>query len=300
VSSLAILFVTSALVFPVHAQTRIELRLDSVFVSEGQQARMPVYLANYFDTLGGIQLFLRVDRPGICSLMTTIDTAGSLLSGWPYIKLSHVGGSSYNVSFTALASAIGGGSAPPLAPQAGQQPLFYLTLKAYTNLNPLFDIEAHIDFVTGDYTLFGFSTPHGELVGMTPQETVDTLYYQCLEWDNDVCLSWQQVQFPPYDSMQIVIDTTLMLDTVLVKVTQHGYVGIVPWICGDYNGDQNVNLTDVTLMVNYLFSGGPPPSNFAPIDVASPCEFQINLTDLTLLVNRLFLGGAPLSCCSHQ
>lgn len=296
-----VIFLGSVLaVDSVSAQPRLELRLDSVFVSEAQQARLPVYLANSLDTLAGIQLFFQVDRPGICSLMTTIDTAGTLLSGWPSCQLVHPGGSGYNVSFTALASSLSGATAPPLAPQPGVVPLFYLNLRTFANLDPLFDTEARVDFVTSDYTLFGFATPQGQLVGMMPVEITDTLYYRCLAWAGQVCLAWQQVTQPPYDSMAVVIDTALQLDTAQVKISGRGYVGIIPWQCGDFNGDGAVNLTDVTQLVNYMFGSGAPPSNSASVDVASPCEFQINLTDLTLLVNRLFLGGPPLSCCPYQ
>ena len=285
---------------PLSAQTRIEIRLDSVYAAEGQTARMPIYLANYLDTLAGIQMYFQVDRPGICSLMVTVDTVGTLLSGWPYVEWRRIGAGPYDVSIVAVSTSPGGGSVPPLAPQSGEVPLVYLNLKVFTGLDPLFDTEAFINVRTNDPSWFGFSTPQGMLVGMTLTEVTDTLYYRCLQWAGDDCLGWQQVSLPPYDSMAIVIDTMLVLDTSQVKVLQRGYVGITPWVCGDFNGDRFVNLTDVTLLVNYLFGNGPPPGNLAPIDVASPCEFQINLTDLTLLVNRLFQSGPPLTCCPYQ
>lgn len=282
------------------AQATIEIRLDSVLALEGQTARMPLYLANYEDTLGGIQMYFQVDRPGICSLTTTIDTAGTLLSGWPWVKLNHLATTGLDLKVQALSSVAGVGAVPPLAPQAGTVPLLYLNVRVFTGLDTLFDTEAHINVITSNYTLFGFSTPQGVLVGYTPQETVDTNYYRCLNWLEDQCLEWQQVSQPPFDSMEIVVDTQLVLDTTLVKVLQRGYVRVNPWICGDFNGDRAVNLTDVTQLVNYMFLNGGPPARLASIDVASPCEFQISLTDLTRIVNYLFVNGSPLTCCPYE
>jgi len=57
---------------------------------------------------------------------------------------------------------------------------------------------------------------------------------------------------------------------------------------GDVTGDGQVNLTDVTVLVNWLFLQGPEPSNPEAGDVND--SGAINLTDLTLIVNYLFFG----------
>lgn len=67
------------------------------------------------------------------------------------------------------------------------------------------------------------------------------------------------------------------------------------WVCGDVTGDGvNVNLTDLTYLVNYLFQSGPPPASVQAAD--GNCDGQLNLTDLTRLVNYLFVNNQPLCC----
>jgi hypothetical protein len=67
------------------------------------------------------------------------------------------------------------------------------------------------------------------------------------------------------------------------------------WVCGDVNGDGvNVNLTDLTYLVNHLFLGAPPPPDEQAAD--GNCDGHLNLTDLTLLVNYLFINAEPLCC----
>lgn len=67
------------------------------------------------------------------------------------------------------------------------------------------------------------------------------------------------------------------------------------WLCGDVSNDgAQVNLTDVTLLVNYLFVEGPAPEIPEAADVS--CDGTLNLTDLTLLINHLFINQSPLCC----
>lgn len=66
---------------------------------------------------------------------------------------------------------------------------------------------------------------------------------------------------------------------------------------GNVNGDvgENVNIADLTYIVDYLFKGGNPPGCFeeADCDGSGPT----NIADLTYLVDYLFGGGPqPVSC----
>ncbi len=74
-----------------------------------------------------------------------------------------------------------------------------------------------------------------------------------------------------------------------------------PFICGDVNGDQSINLGDVIYLANYLLKGGPepvcPPSPFsACADVNN--DDSCNLADVIYLANYLLKGGPAPDCSS--
>jgi len=78
------------------------------------------------------------------------------------------------------------------------------------------------------------------------------------------------------------------------------YAKIEPWpvryVPGDANGNGIVNSADVTYLINYLFSGGPPPR---PLNAGDPnADCSINSADVVCLTNYLFRGGpAPQPGC---
>ncbi|MBD3331398.1 hypothetical protein GF356_01000 [candidate division GN15 bacterium] len=74
------------------------------------------------------------------------------------------------------------------------------------------------------------------------------------------------------------------------------YTVTAEFICGDINGDGNgPNVSDLTYLVDYLFSGGPQPPDLGTADVNGDGEGP-NVSDLTYLVAFLFSGGSPLNC----
>ncbi len=71
------------------------------------------------------------------------------------------------------------------------------------------------------------------------------------------------------------------------------------YICGDVNDDgDGPNIADLTALVAYLFSGGPPPSieRAANVDGLSSGGIDINIADLTYFVAYLFTGGPAPVC----
>lgn len=63
---------------------------------------------------------------------------------------------------------------------------------------------------------------------------------------------------------------------------------------GDFNWSGYHNLTDLTLLVNYLFSDGPPPQPTLIVGDVT-CDDDVSLSDVTYMVNFLFLNG-PFPC----
>jgi len=65
-------------------------------------------------------------------------------------------------------------------------------------------------------------------------------------------------------------------------------------MCGDTNGDETLNLFDITYLISYLYLGGPQPSPIIKADVNS--DNEINIFDITYLITYLYLGGPEPDC----
>ncbi|MCH7879298.1 MAG: dockerin type I repeat-containing protein [candidate division Zixibacteria bacterium] len=67
-----------------------------------------------------------------------------------------------------------------------------------------------------------------------------------------------------------------------------------PCVAGDANGDESVNIADVTFLIARIFAGG----------AATPCcreadadgSGSVNIADITYLIARIFAGGAAPIC----
>lgn len=60
---------------------------------------------------------------------------------------------------------------------------------------------------------------------------------------------------------------------------------------GDADGSGDINLLDITYLIDYLYKGGPPPVTFEAGD--ADANGLINLLDITYLINYLYSGGPP-------
>jgi len=66
------------------------------------------------------------------------------------------------------------------------------------------------------------------------------------------------------------------------------------FICGDLNGDTDVNILDVTYYINYLYKEGPAPDPIDASDVNN--DGNSNLLDITYLIGFLYDDGPPPNC----
>ena len=66
---------------------------------------------------------------------------------------------------------------------------------------------------------------------------------------------------------------------------------------GNINNDvnQDIDVSDLTLLVNYMFKSGPPPPCPAETNVDGLGE--VDIADLTSLVGYMFKSGAPPASC---
>jgi hypothetical protein len=78
------------------------------------------------------------------------------------------------------------------------------------------------------------------------------------------------------------------------RVNMPFYTNIWNAIRGDANGDQEVNITDVMYMINYLFRHGPPPVSFVSGD--ANCDDDLGILDVVLLINYLYKEGITPGC----
>ncbi|MFH2056447.1 MAG: trypsin-like peptidase domain-containing protein [bacterium] len=66
--------------------------------------------------------------------------------------------------------------------------------------------------------------------------------------------------------------------------------------CGDADGDDLVNITDVVFIINYIFNSGPAPEPLAAWD--ADCSGAPNITDAVYLIAFIFGdGAAPCADC---
>jgi subtilisin family serine protease len=63
---------------------------------------------------------------------------------------------------------------------------------------------------------------------------------------------------------------------------------------GDCNASGTINITDITYLNAYFFSGGPAPFPDRYFGDAN-CDGSVNVVDITRLVNYLFQGGPPIT-----
>ncbi len=73
--------------------------------------------------------------------------------------------------------------------------------------------------------------------------------------------------------------------------TQEFYIKIEPIIRGDVNQNGEIDATDVTYLINYLFMGGPEPNPLESGDVN--CDGAVDAVDVVYLINYLFISGPP-------
>ena len=60
-------------------------------------------------------------------------------------------------------------------------------------------------------------------------------------------------------------------------------------VSGDANGDKNVDILDVSFLVNYLYNGGVRPDPSAAGDPNEDC--LISISDVVYLINYMYFGG---------
>ncbi len=66
-----------------------------------------------------------------------------------------------------------------------------------------------------------------------------------------------------------------------------------PYLCGDADNSEAVNISDVVRIINYIFGGGTAPDPLESADV--DCSSVVTISDVVYLINHIFSGG-PVPC----
>ncbi len=67
-----------------------------------------------------------------------------------------------------------------------------------------------------------------------------------------------------------------------------------PYLCGDANGDAELDIGDAVYLINYIFRGGPAP---VPLDAGDAnCDGSHDIGDAVHLITHIFKSGPP-PCC---
>jgi hypothetical protein len=73
-----------------------------------------------------------------------------------------------------------------------------------------------------------------------------------------------------------------------------GIGDICDWICGDTNGDEAINIFDITYIISYLYLDGAQPDPIESADVNH--DGTVNIFDITYLIAYLYLDGPAPVC----
>lgn len=273
---------------------QLVLTVPDTTMQAGQtEALLNIYMDNYFDTIAGFQFVLVSERPDLLLFNFDnggFDTTGTLVSGFEYVEAIDRASDQSEIWFRCIANlpfdTIHNWGFPP------QQGGVVVKIPVNTSSNP--NPDSGLTSVLSITTPVDFSDPWGNSIGVVTETLYDTLYFLCNLWQNDTCLEWIEVDpdSSSYDS--IYVDTVLYgyLDTTVVILNDGSVTIELPDLQCDYNSDGNINVVDVTFLVQCLF-GMPPPEICESVTCDADGSGSMNVADLTHLVNYLFRGGPP-------
>ena len=102
---------------------------------------------------------------------------------------------------------------------------------------------------------------------------------------------------PGYYSSDIVIHSNDPDDEFYYIGAELTVNELLPYICGDADASESVNVSDAVYIINYVFNAGSPAPN--PLESGDVnCDELVNVSDAVYIINYVFSGGpAPCSAC---
>ncbi len=238
------------------------------------------------------------------------DTTGTLMGGWEFVNSSPLGNGDLDIKISALADEADG----TITPGIGQQTDGILINLLADIILPDDDTNRtlFIEIVAQPLDNFSFSDEDGNTIGITTfvDTVIDTSFWMCTQTVivgvDTICVEYVEKPTPPFDS--IFIDTIQQLrgelDTTKVLHFNGTLTVLLPpdCLCGDPDGNQRVNIADITYLIARIFNFGPSPvcgvqpDNWSG-DPNGDCK--VNIADITFLIARIFnFGPPPAGCCA--
>jgi len=310
----SVLLVVVVLFVPVtQAEERLRILINDVIEAPGEQGILEVSLANPLDEIVAIDLHLALSTYGIANFVVTeesghywieIDTVGTLLSGceWVRAQASTTGEMGLDLRLTATTQWMS--TSENLMPQGGD-----VLFRVPVNLEPIppplhgYRVDVWIDLSWKQW--FSFVTPEAEAIGWITVPMPDTNYYMCVMPEpppGTGCFEWIKVfqwECPDGVCDSVVIDTNYVPVIDETQVTlDHGSITMRTWICGDVNGDTNVTIGDVSLLIDHLFINNPPidPIEAGNVNCSDEQPVVLTIGDISALIDHLFISREPLCC----
>lgn len=110
------------------------------------------------------------------------------------------------------------------------------------------------------------------------------------ESDTIDCQFVTDIDFEPgIYTTDIVIENNDPDNNPLTITAELELIEFQPYTCGDANGDDEIDVSDAVLIVNYAFSGGNPPDPLASGD--ANCDQVVDVSDAVTIINYAFAGG---------
>ena len=209
-----------------------ELCTDSVFVNE-----CPI---------------MRIDL--VEALVANIDTVGTRISGWQLVTSRSITGTPRDIKIIGAAdSYLTPGSATPIAPGSGV--LFRLNADILPISDTVGDRSVNI-LPQAFLDHMNFSRPDGSSIGIVEYDVIDTNYWRCNAWvppDSEVCLSYERVNEPPYDSVTYEATTDARIDSAFFQCLQWetpDEIECLQWDSLEFNPGDSVPYDSVHPVVN--------------------------------------------------
>lgn len=234
---------------------------------------------------GGQWDFFHVDTLDI--LIGNLDSTGTLTSGWEWLDARSLSGYGTDLNVAGIADMPPSPVTPGIAPQENGL-LVKLVGQVYDIPDSMTERTVNILVQTQFLGHFNFSDPMGNSIGIVCDTIPDTSFWLCTLWIDSICLSWRRVSGPPYDSMEITMDTVCYSDTSVVQVI-NGSVTVLlpdPPLYGDADCSGSPDIADLVYVVEYMFLGGPPMPCQENVDCDN--DDLITVTDLVCLVEWMF------------